>query len=500
MPIKILLIKLRRAWMRVQISYRGRYSIERFLSLEEYIRRTSRARVFVVCLGTPLPMVAFVLLVECVPLQDPNAGWSENIGIWVRSAVICSVIAFTMLVELKNLIEEVAISVLQTIFVLVCVVVVDIALCMAVAAYLAFPIPFMSIVMVPPLLAIVAISLRIAFGTQTFKKMVSHHAQIFGFVLFIMAQAATLVIYPVYQVLFNAVTDTKFELPVLFLLPIIKILMKNVVAESIDYMEDMMPESIIFTVDFFNAVYMATCMQRTSSTITVATVMAVDIIRSVITLQSLYGTSYELQRQVNREMRCSGERLNLLEVGCSICQNVDRFARQELSKIQLRSCLPHKLSQAGKIQLSRLENASRRASANSPHPTSRILQRTLEILFRSECLVLTEYLGSFVPICYANFVCVMVQLPSVQYHTELDGITPATVRDTVQSVFTYGGLEIVSFLALLVVIQRTISLRALYHLAFVLETQMALVQSKLTVWMLLTLTFRVVHYGAFADR
>ncbi|KAE8883038.1 hypothetical protein PF005_g4279 [Phytophthora fragariae] len=278
-------------------------------------------------------MIAFVLLVECVPLQVPSAGWSENYGIWIRCAIICSVIAYTMLVELKNLIEDVTVSMLQTVFVLLCVVVGDIALCMAIAAYLAFPIPFMSIVMVPPLLAIVALSLRIAFGTQTFRKMISHHAQIFGFVLFIMAQATTLVIYPVYQVLFNAVANTKFELPVLFLLPILNIIMKNVVAESIDYMEDMMPESVILTVDFFNAVYMATCMQRTSSAVTVLTVMAVDIIRSVLTLQSLYGASYELQRQVHREMRRSGGRFNLLEVGCSICQNVDRFTRQDLSKI-----------------------------------------------------------------------------------------------------------------------------------------------------------------------
>ncbi|KAJ8566782.1 hypothetical protein ON010_g6344 [Phytophthora cinnamomi] len=255
-------------------------------------------------------MIAFVLLVECVPLQDPNAGWKDNHGIWIRCAIICSVIAYTMIVELKHLIEEVTVSALQTCFVLTCVVVGDIALCMAIAAYFAFPIPFMSIVMVPPLLVFVAVTLRIAFGAQAFKKMISHHAQIFGFVLFIMAQATTLVIYPVYQVLFNAIANTKFELPVLFLLPIIKIIMKNVVAESIDYMEDMMPESVIFTVDFFNAVYMATCMQRTSSTITVVTVMTVDIIRSIITLQSLYGTAYELQRQVNREMRCGGSREN----------------------------------------------------------------------------------------------------------------------------------------------------------------------------------------------
>ncbi|GMF63846.1 unnamed protein product [Phytophthora fragariaefolia] len=399
--------------------------------------------------------------------------------------------------------------------------------------------------------------------------MVTRTAQIFGFVLFIMAQAATLVIYPVYLVLFNAVANTKFELPVLFLLPIIKLIMKNVIAESIGYMEDMLPESVLLTVDFFNAVYMATCMQQISSTTTVITIVTVDIIRTTLTIQSIYGTASNLHRQVNREMRWGDKKLKILQVGCAKCENVDNIARQDLSKIQLRSCLPHKLSSAGKAELARLEkfpfkpagkihlrrlsslatlsihnvdattaylnerslslrrvsfrrtsakvlagaqmntipvrpsqqrSVSRRSSINSLHPrnSSHILHITLTILFRSECLVLTEYLGSFVPICYAAFVCVMIRLPSVQYHKELDGITPVTVQHTVQSVFTYGALEIVSFLALLAVIQRTIGLRALHHLAFVLETQASLVQSKLTVWMLLTLTFRVAHYGMFA--
>ncbi|KAE9250138.1 hypothetical protein PF004_g3067 [Phytophthora fragariae] len=178
-----------------------------------------------------------------------------------------------MLVELKHLIEGVKVSVRQAVFVLLCVMVGDSALLMTAAAYLVFPIPFTSLVMVPPLLAIVAVALRVSFGSDGFKKMLEHPAQLYGFVLFIFAQALTLIVYPIYQVLFSASVNTHFELSVMMLLPIVKMMTKNIVASSIYYMEDMLPESVIFTVDFFNAVYVATCMRQASSGFTVAAIM-----------------------------------------------------------------------------------------------------------------------------------------------------------------------------------------------------------------------------------
>ncbi|EGZ12707.1 hypothetical protein PHYSODRAFT_409250, partial [Phytophthora sojae] len=161
---RTLCTKLRRAWVFLQVENRGRFSVERLLALHEYTRKVSRVRVFLVCVGTPLPMVGFVLALECAPLQDPNAGWEDNYGLWIRCVVICGVIAYTMLVELRNVVEAVAISIRQVILVLICAMIGNTTLCMVVAGSLAFPIPFVSALMVPTLLGIVAGSLRLALG------------------------------------------------------------------------------------------------------------------------------------------------------------------------------------------------------------------------------------------------------------------------------------------------------------------------------------------------
>ncbi|KAG2814159.1 hypothetical protein JG687_00008289 [Phytophthora cactorum] len=61
------------------------------------------------------------------------------------------------------------------------------------------------------------------------------------------------IIYPSYQVLFEAVNQTNYELPVLLLLPTLKLILKNISTFTILHKEDTIPEQVIFTVDFFDA-------------------------------------------------------------------------------------------------------------------------------------------------------------------------------------------------------------------------------------------------------
>ncbi|ETL81653.1 hypothetical protein L917_18072 [Phytophthora nicotianae] len=124
-----------------------------------------------------------------------------------------------------------------------------------------------------------------------------------------------------------------------------------------------------------------------------------------------------------------------------------------------------------------------------------ILYESLEVLFTAECLILTEYLETFVPVLYGTYILVMVHLPSAQYHTEMEGVTTENVSDKVQNVFIYATLELASLAVLTGIMWRNCGIRALYQLAFVLETQAALVQSKLMLWVLMTLTYRVTHFG-----
>ncbi|KAL4134005.1 hypothetical protein PRIC2_004319 [Phytophthora ramorum] len=112
-----------------------------------------------------------------------------------------------------------------------------------------------------------------------------------------------------------------------------------------------------------------------------------------------------------------------------------------------------------------------------------------------ECLVLTAYLEALIPLLYGNYMMIMVHFPNAKYHTELKNVTRQNVNYTATVVFLFGLLQLVSFGLLAGMIRRKCGMNALYQLAFVLETQMPLVQGKLMIWMLVTLACRVTHFG-----
>ncbi|RLN78316.1 hypothetical protein BBJ28_00015653 [Nothophytophthora sp. Chile5] len=466
--LRVLVAKCVHAWAKIHVSYRGgRYSIERLLALDEYTRNTPLLRVLLVCVATPLPMAVLVISQEVVPLQDPTAGWQANYGYWIRMGVVTLAATNTITTQAKFLVEGFAIS-WHMIF----------------AAYMPFPIPFAILAKSPAFFALVIVSFRVIAGRRVIREMLARKDQMITFVSFLCAQELMVVIYPAYQVLFQAMINTPYKLPVILLLPLIKLIVKNIALRCVTHMEDMMPEAVIFTVDFFNALYLATCMESAASMTTVLTIVSTDLAQTASVLYGLYWrTATILQRLRSIAGIPSGDD-NLLTRANFLCRSLEMLNNQ--IRVRIRSCLPHRLSSADRNLLGSLEKLPVKETAASPDspPTAQGKVHTLEALFTSECIVLTAYLETVIPIFYGNFMLIMVRLPSAKYHTELTGVTGENVGTKVNTVFLFAALQILSFVLLSALIRRNLGMKALYQLAFVLETQMELIQSKLTTWVL----------------
>jgi hypothetical protein len=349
------------------------------------------------------------------------------------------------------------------------------------------------------------------------------------------------------------VNDTAYELPVMLLLPVIKLVVKNIILRCVTHMEDMMPEAVIFTVDFFNALYMSTSMESATSTSAVVIVVLIDVIQSAIVLYRLNKRTRDIFAEV-RNVAGGGE--DLLSATSQLCLNTVEFSKQNLRRIRIRSCLPHWVSPGRLELLQKLEGISRVDTWDSrrhtspvhailvrpvlarPHKVSRaatwaerrkmtiitpagtsvitkytsgqmrlqaeqlrargranILREALEGLFTTECLLLSAAIDAFVPLFYAIFLLVMVRLPSARYHTELAGVTAKNIGSMVDTILSFSLVEFVAFGLLAALIYRNLRTRALYHVAFVLETQHELIRAKLLTWVLMTMAFRVVHFG-----
>lgn len=65
-------------WGRIQISHRGKYSVERPQTLDDYYKQMSLLRAFLVFILTPVPVLLLVISLEYLPLKDHSEGWRAN--------------------------------------------------------------------------------------------------------------------------------------------------------------------------------------------------------------------------------------------------------------------------------------------------------------------------------------------------------------------------------------------------------------------------------------
>ncbi|EGZ17570.1 hypothetical protein PHYSODRAFT_422405, partial [Phytophthora sojae] len=92
--------RLEERWNDIQVGRQGSYSVERLESLAHYCKTTSRTRVILVCVCTPLPTLTFVLLLECLPLRPPSEGWAANWILWLRLGLMVFGITFVGISDL----------------------------------------------------------------------------------------------------------------------------------------------------------------------------------------------------------------------------------------------------------------------------------------------------------------------------------------------------------------------------------------------------------------
>ncbi|KAG2808797.1 hypothetical protein PC129_g15239 [Phytophthora cactorum] len=533
--------RMLQSWKRLQVTYHGgKYSIQRLLALEAYTRSALSSRVLLLCIATPLPMATLVILQELIPLQDPKDGWKANYGFWLRDAITAFVVNLTNLGQAPFFITDLPISKLQLVIVAACTSTAFTAVAILIVAHFRFPVPFFLMAFAPLYYVVQIIVFRIVIGTRIFYRMLAQRFQLERYMAFITIQFTLVLLYPAYEAVFHVAEETWYHFLVILLLPVIKVVVKNMVLRCTIHLEDMMPEAAIFTVDYFNAIYVATCVQSSSSA---SAIMAITITDLTQALLMLYG----LHRHTARTLPKLGRIVKEIPLNDSVLLSLSTLCRDLVNRdkqldvgIRVRSCIPHQLSPIDEelidkldfltnttrvhvVQKAAIEGhredlswdsnstsitgsswCSRRRSDviypsiqlnTTPAEKLNILREALGVLFTTECLVVAAYLEAVVPLFYSGYMLVMVHFPSAQYHSEMVGVTRENVGATVFPVFVFAVLQIVAFVLLGLLIKRNCGMRALWQLAFVLESQMFLIQGKLMVWIMITLCCRLAHFG-----
>ncbi|GMF17149.1 unnamed protein product [Phytophthora fragariaefolia] len=515
--------------------YGGKYSLERMLALEEYTRTTSMKRVLLVILGVPLLATGLVLCQESIPLQDPASGWMSNYGFWIRAGLVGVGVGNAAAIQIGFWFDVPPLSLRQILVYCGLMSVGYIGGGMVIAMLWVFPIPFFMSTLCLVTWFVIVLYIRLVVGPNAFRLLLSRREQLRQLNRVGTVQSLMFIVYPIYQILFTEVSSTHYQLPVLLLLPVIRIVLKYIFASAAAHKEDKIPAQVVFTVDFFDSFYFATFIQSVSSW-TLAGIMIVDLIQTVAEMYELHLRAKTIMNQIFQSGAINNDS-SLLVVVRALCSRPVPIRIHLDSKIQVRSCIYHQLSEEAKLLIEAVEHSSRITSFSSyqhnlkrlrsrgdlidscnistmsfnatvlplqstsallkfptKHDiptgalqkvksrkqsainTSDVLKESLEVLFTSECLIVSD----------------------AQFHTDLSGLTPTSTTEAISRVFGYALLEFASFVLLVLIKKRLCGISALYQLAFVLETQMLFVQSTLMLWILMTLTYRIVHFGTFS--
>ncbi|KAG3180185.1 hypothetical protein PC128_g15670 [Phytophthora cactorum] len=124
------------------------------------------------------------------------------------------------------------------------------------------------------------------------------------------------------------------------------------------------------------------------------------------------------------------------------------------------------------------------------------IHKSARVLFITEYLVLIEYVEVVLPIVYSAHQVILYNMPNRAFYPALAEVSRAELVSSVKNVLVYSSLEFVSLILALVVLKRMLRFSTLHQLAFVLETQASMVQSKLTTLFVYVMQVPLTHLGA----
>ncbi|ETP29664.1 hypothetical protein F442_21202 [Phytophthora nicotianae P10297] len=327
------------------------------------------------------------------------------------------------------------------------------------------------------------------------------------------------------------------------ILPIIQLIAKNWVSRQ-HTNHDLKPESVIFIVEVFNALYVSNALHNSSSWKTTAAIMTIDFLhfwmsmfdviealnevkilmakiprshpiaqesfvqiamrildieatlkasRTDSTKNASWGLRMEKWVSSSNESKASSSRdasstatRMIMGSGRKLSSNITRifpirfFHRRKWWQPRVRPTFAvegHKVTRHPREEL-KLETIF------SSKQRALFIRKSARVLFITEYLVLIECARSY-----------FVQHAQQSFYPALADLSHAELLASVKNVLLYSSFEFVSLIMALVVLKRMLQFSTLHQLAFVLETQAAMVQSKLTTLFVYVMQVPLTHLG-----
>ncbi|KAF1317417.1 hypothetical protein FI667_g14822, partial [Globisporangium splendens] len=379
-----------RQWNKFHVERHGSYSIERLYNFKRYCECASWVRVVLVLVMTPLPCLVVTTTTDLIPLEPTEKGLGHSYRFWIRTGCVGWYISLIFMHQCRDFITQIPMRlvhmVLVATFVSASSVVTTIGLSDATGW---FPLPFYQILSIPGWLVSLAIGIFMAWG-RYFRGNQFVQRQFIRYTLIVSAQVSKTLVYPGYIFVFKQFTGGA-QVAFACLLPMLKLLTKNVINLLLPDVEDGKPEFIIFNVEIFHALYVACCTQNATSYHTAIVLTAIDFLFAIKSLVDIWASVQDAERTILSQPRESTEgtdaiaaptqprnlKLQLSEVTIHLVETYPVLLQHDSIRMRSQALQRHLQSRIYPNALPRpLESAGRaRANARKPGDANRISPR-----------------------------------------------------------------------------------------------------------------------------
>ncbi|KUG00040.1 hypothetical protein AM588_10008774 [Phytophthora nicotianae] len=320
--------------------------------------------------------------------------------------------------------------------------------------------------------------LRLVGGSDAFASGSPIVAQMKRFQRYFLALISLTGFYPLFKVLYDSV-PLAYRGGVILVLPVWRFAAKHFIVYVSRDLEDIIPESVAFLVDFFSSLFVSVCMSSSGPFYLSFLFIAADLSQILLELRELSGNAKVVLQLIGPQLQdpihprsSTPEPTTLLTVIIDAVEKPAVFQAKSLESVRLWACLPHYLTIKQVEQLVNLEasdvycrrnqfcsNKAMRFSQQpelkhsvSTLPTPRFKQvkpsskiqptsdsireqatfpnnpilltenanelvlAGLKLFFHCEYLALVEYVECITPIIYVVYKSVLEQLPNIVYY------------------------------------------------------------------------------------
>lgn len=273
------------AWNSFQVELRGQYSLVRHWAFHSHSQHASLARVFLTMALTPILCLLAVLITDSISLQSPERGIGHTHIYWARGVFTSFIYSYAAIDQIQCYVPQLSMSQRERLAVALLSAVFVNAVAYALSRSIDFPLSFALTISSAPWSISFSASLWLLRG-----RFLRQHLEVLrdrlGYLLVCLCQLSMVVLYPTFFAVFTNLSSSA-QTTVVLLLPVIKLIEKNLIGRTLRDRGDAKPEMVIFNSEIFNALFVSCCMRSATPVNTSLTLMGIDFLQASLSLRSL---------------------------------------------------------------------------------------------------------------------------------------------------------------------------------------------------------------------